>query len=148
MKTVRTLSGSFNLAIENLIFSRKGICIRSTMTGVIVSISQSRILSFQADKFVNTVWVCEFQSRNRESYLFKLSSTRRWVRASKFQSRNRESYLFKDFAETGINDKSCRFNLAIENLIFSSAVCRDPTAACHQVSISQSRILSFQGRTS
>ena len=38
-----------------------------------VSISQSRILSFQAENelVAGCPRVCEFQSRNRESYLFK-----------------------------------------------------------------------------
>ena len=36
-----------------------------------------------------------FQSRNRESYLFKLKTDRFDGETDQFQSRNRESYLFK-----------------------------------------------------
>ena len=45
----------------------------------------------------------KFQSRNRESYLFKFKGTRPvQITDIKFQSRNRESYLFKfRDAETG-----------------------------------------------
>ena len=87
-----------------------------------------------------------FQSRNRESYLFKcagvpLGSSRtrcfnlvienlifsrrfqrdREIESAEFQSRNRESYLFKPVDKsTTLRDVATSFNLVIENLIFSS----------------------------
>ena len=90
----------------------------------------------------------KFQSRNRESYLFKIGSGMQKMRGFygfnlvienlifssifatftvhdvmyPFQSRNRESYLFKfDRQPFQRRSQSHRFNLVIENLIFSSA---------------------------
>ena len=64
-----------------------------------------------------------FQSRNRESYLFKEEDLplQKAVDEMKFQSRNRESYLFKQGHSVMLSqtDHLC-FNLVIENLIFSS----------------------------
>ena len=81
-----------------------------------------------------TVHLLKFQSRNRESYLFKMPiSSRMSSTMFLFQSRNRESYLFKcrSFARSLRPAQSC-FNLAIENLIFSSLTCEmlvaDPEA--------------------
>ena len=42
-----------------------------------------------------------FQSRNRESYLFKCTFDELGQIESMFQSRNRESYLFKHFDMAG-----------------------------------------------
>ena len=65
------LSGGFNLVIESLIFSR-------------------RVKEAKGDRLCY-----QFQSRNRESYLFKCDMRTRREWESPFQSRNRESYLFK-----------------------------------------------------
>ena len=85
----------FNLVIENLFFS-------------------SSVHETVMDKIV-----VGFQSRNRESFLFK--STRfdgNLATTDKFQSRNRESFLFKR-SRWGMlaSDHTC-FNLVIENLFF------------------------------
>ena len=64
-----------------------------------------------------------FQSRNRESYLFKRSEgVEVDDTAFLFQSRNRESYLFKTEIELLAERADQCFNLVIENLIFSSAL--------------------------
>ena len=62
-----------------------------------------------------------FQSRNRESFLFKLNIRQTFRCApTKFQSRNRESFLFKKFNSFLMPTEVFRFNLVIENLFFSS----------------------------
>ena len=88
---------SFNLVIENLIFSRLGRWM--------VSVRCNR----------------RFQSRNRESYLFKLAGLPAYLNDLRlmFQSRNRESYLFKYRKRCCQQHHRRRFNLVIENLIFS-----------------------------
>ena len=65
-----SVASSFNLVIENLIFSR--------------SLEDWNIAT-----------IGTFQSRNRESYLFKFPFSDVFPYLSLFQSRNRESYLFK-----------------------------------------------------
>ena len=111
----------FNLVIENLIFSSHLEC--ECCVG----------LDFL------------FQSRNRESYLFKfhttphqtatlsrgfnlvienlifssLDSANTDANNKKFQSRNRESYLFKSGGIELAAAIESGFNLVIENLIFS-----------------------------
>ena len=64
------LPSCFNLVIENLIFSSIAHTSKRPPSRV-------------------------FQSRNRESYLFKGTSKARSRKGCRFQSRNRESYLFK-----------------------------------------------------
>ena len=62
---------SFNLVIENLFFSRNNMT-RS-----------------------ETAAILQFQSRNRESFLFKTQKPQPRGDEFVFQSRNRESFLFK-----------------------------------------------------
>ena len=87
---------SFNLAIEMLVISGRvritARCFRS-----IVSISQSRCLSFQVRNHNRTFCLCRmFQSRNRDSCHFRLASLiMRKTRADLFQSRNRDSCHFR-----------------------------------------------------
>ena len=89
----------FNLAIENLFFS-----------------------SFRQNVFA-TPGLFRFQSRNRESFLFKCTTAECQILiCTEFQSRNRESFLFKEYPT------------------FTKG------RASGWVSISQSRIFSFQGR--
>ena len=81
-----------------------------------------------------------FQSRNRESYLFKFSTlviTR--YRTNRFQSRNRESYLFKCSASsTGAGGCTCTFQSRNrESYLFKSMGC---------LRLSGNRRSSFQSR--
>ena len=87
-----------------------------------VSISESRILSFQVYRSLRRERrLCVFQSRNRESYLFKcFKKSLVGLPAREFQSRNRESYLFKGGVQDFFRGENAGFNLGIENLIFSS----------------------------
>ena len=142
----------FNLAIENLIFSRQ------------LDMVKPRTFHVRFNLVIENLIFSS--SRNSE----------RWSRHSKFQSRNRESYLFKvylRFQAVDLSGAAHSFNLAIENLIFSSLPVetqpifaaspgfnlaienlifsslrpqkRDGTTdPVGHVSISQSRILSFQ----
>ena len=60
-----------------------------------------------------------FQSRNRESFLFKSVLRVVWLDSScGFQSRNRESFLFKDAVNMDIIKRKMSFNLVIESLFF------------------------------
>ena len=95
----RFVDDSFNLVIENLVFSSQ--------------IQEPQQLF---------IWM--FQSRNRESCLFKWKrkAIPQWKTVA-FQSRNRESCLFKfvnDYCLFGEDHKG--FNLVIENLVFSSQI--------------------------
>ena len=138
----------FNLAIEMLIISGLKSVSRYLAERTSVSISQSRCLSFQVIVTVgeNVIVPVSFQSRNRDACHFRLV-----------------------LQPTDLRHQPQRFNLAIEMLVISgikiSALrCFVPTFqsrnrdACHfraqtagnlyslhqQVSISQSRCLSFQ----
>ena len=97
---------SFNLVIENLIFSS--------------------LRFFALRKYARTH---VFQSRNRESYLFKYEKGRvaSYLYVA-FQSRNRESYLFKQKQQGCCDNPVESFNLVIENLIFSSSTENVPTS--------------------
>ena len=141
----------FNLAIENLIFSSPHQPYSLAVAGDIVSISQSRILSFQVP---NVEPPPEPESNNR----FNLAI---------------ENLIFSSYFRCAVprcDKRSDRFNLAIENLIFSryfrsivvryamilfqsrnresylfkDVVFQHTRIGCLPVSISQSRILSFQ----
>ena len=86
----------FNLGIEKLIFSRDDRNIWC-LNNQDVSISESRNLSFQVDALSGSeLRLFLFQSRNRETYLFKsLTDFHIWTALLWFQSRNRETYPFK-----------------------------------------------------
>ena len=113
---------SFNLAIEMLIISGSAFTFSRAVRPIVVSISQSRCLSFQGSppRFGSrTSW---FQSRNRDAYHFRFQE--RYLNSmlsGLFQSRNRDAYHFR--AER----------------------CAEQHADTSPVSISQSRCLSFQG---
>ena len=89
-----------------------------------VSISQSRYFSFQAAAYgiAGTPLSTTFQSRNRDTFLFK----------------------FRQYIELENGSASYRFNLAIEILFFSSGLWPVDYVPRCQVSISQSRYFSFQ----
>ena len=88
----------FNPAIENLLFSRR-----------------NRIQCECGKDY-------PFQSRNRESFVFKSAADLHLnIFAIKFQSRNRESFVFKNPPVPPLYLFSFSFNPAIENLLFSSA---------------------------
>ena len=81
-----------------------------------------------------------FQSRNRETFLFKSKTpeTSRIMEAlTEFQSRNRETFLFKEklMGYKGYSPTE-GFNLVIEKLFFSSEVKMAGTVAEIRVSIS------------
>ena len=79
----------FNLVIKNLISSSHLYPEAPTCWGVFVIFSSEGVLEREIATFL-------FQSRNRESYLFKENAVpEQNAAASLFQSRNRESYLFK-----------------------------------------------------
>ena len=86
-----------------------------------------------------------FQSRNRESYLFKMSMILACARRTMFQSRNRESYLFK----INKSNRKIRYHyVSISESRILSFQAKIRNTARNQiipVSISESRILSFQG---
>ena len=118
---------------------------------MIVSISQSRILSFQANRTnVQQRWQSGIRRFNLaiENLIFSSKNTRvragDFTGADSFQSRNRESYLFKNLIDDMNRTADARFNLVIENLIFSSDMNFIMHVGNDYVSISQSRILSFQ----
>ena len=74
-----------------------------------------------------------FQSRNRESYLFKVESFIVYIKIGLFQSRNRESYLFKYQSKASLpSGFTQRFNLVIESLIFSRKSLEAPTTRGRQ----------------
>ena len=87
----------FNLATENLLFSRE-----CELVGLIVDAEfQSRNReSFIFKSGISTnlrKGFSEFQSRNRESFIFKTQRVQRKpLDCQPFQSRNRESFIFKD----------------------------------------------------
>ena len=111
----------FNLVIENLIFS-------SALFGQVPIGTRSARFNLVIENLIfsslgrRTVSICSglFQSRNRESYLFKQAHFSEGLAvAIVFQSRNRESYLFKSVSVSRRVKSSWSFNLVIENLIFS-----------------------------
>ena len=115
------LSPRFNLVIESLIFSSEVSTswqlTRSRFNLVIESLIFSRLQRLPATPHQDSL----FQSRNRESYLFKTTGgIPELIITLWFQSRNRESYLFKwaRAIHKGTVQGS-RFNLVIESLIFS-----------------------------
>ena len=64
---------------------------------------------------------CEFQSRNRDAFLFKKAFRLSFASyLSRFQSRNRDAFLFKSWSKNSVPIRRSRFNLVIEMLFFSS----------------------------
>ena len=69
-----------------------------------------------------------FQSRNRESFLFKFPfAFWFWRLDLLFQSRNRESFLFKEMPVCLTERSRAGFNLVIESLFFSSRQLSHPS---------------------
>ncbi len=136
----------FNLVIENLIFSSNSMSRRAVLVKPCFNLVIENLIFSSVHVKIDTEKVLEtFQSRNRESYLFKRTApvpkhhklggfnlvienlifssktakpAHAWLTA--FQSRNRESYLFKPTSSLPNASGSSCFNLVIENLIFSS----------------------------
>ena len=101
----------------------------------VVSISQSRYFSFQVQyyDYQGMINVYVFQSRNRDTFLFKsLSFSILRIRFGMFQSRNRDTFLFKCSRTSPIASPRQCFNLAIEILFFSSCQHRQ-TSQCRMV---------------
>ena len=114
---------SFNLVIENLIFSTLGKIINGRLLEFCFNlVIENLIFSTRISRLCRCVNISLFQSRNRESYLFNWPMPC-WMRdrLHTFQSRNRESYLFNTGVDTTDQCGSpAGFNLVIENLIFST----------------------------
>ena len=88
----------------------------------VVSISQSRCLSFQESptRYARSLTIVPFQSRNRDAYHFRpVIADAPDPPHAQFQSRNRDAYHFRDFRCEVRNAENERFNLAIEMLIIS-----------------------------
>ena len=130
-------------------FSFQGWSRSPKTTSSNVSISQSRYFSFQVDGLTNVQYVfVQFQSRNRDTSLFRVSKKKIGVLSAcaMFQSRNRDTSLFR-LSLRHARPSPCRFqsrnrdtslfrckmlgqqtpfskcfNLAIEILLFSGAV--------------------------
>ena len=162
----------FNLAIEILVISGYLDNNLVRVLSCLVSISQSRFLSFQVARGGELrIPLHEFQSRNRDSCHFRLAGCEFGAGfVLKFQSRNRDSCHFRFWLQKthlrrfvmfqSRNRDSChfrigglptwreclpRFNLAIEILVISGhGRHRQSGAGGSDVSISQSRFLSFQ----
>ncbi len=129
----------FNLVIEILFFSSRlflrmlishWVCFNLVIE--ILFFSRWRHPDLQGDHN-------EFQSRNRDTFLFKTACEKRLPKAlSLFQSRNRDTFLFKSNSRSAEREPNtfC-FNLVIEILFFSSLIpVQQSVNLIHFVSIS------------
>ena len=60
-----------------------------------------------------------FQSRDRDTFVFKKNRVFQNPNSPKFQSRDRDTFVFKFLISEGITSYNVSFNLAIEILLFS-----------------------------
>ena len=130
---------SFNLVIENLIFSRPTTSIvwiigRSAGFNLVI---ENLIFSRNARDGLGLFWDGKFQSRNRESYLFKSCPARTPDRPHQCFNLVIENLIFSREAKVAVAQaKNQCFNLVIENLIFSSERRRTRSPSHTGVSIS------------
>ena len=137
----------FNLAIEILFFSRdcrsNCNCSRHSCFNLAIEIL---FFSRSALGTLTDAGFTEFQSRNRDTFLFKQKNLRHTMRPmTMFQSRNRDTFLFK--SDIPLQTKTVYFVSISQSRYFSFQACKRSDTHRHNsssVSISQSRYFSFQ----
>ena len=136
----------FNLAIEMLVISGYSVQRLFHNRCIVVSISQSRCLSFQA--YPSLPRRLALPCFNLAIEMLVISGQHRLSFVGyphpEFQSRNRDACHFRLFGVQRGCPVSHRFNLAIEMLVISGRHAESHRSLCLKVSISQSRCLSFQ----